>query len=255
MAESIRRPRSRFINSSIHQLDLVFTSCCDHSHRDHVLNSRLHQNMALSSHLIHSFEHQRALSTYRQLYHPPTQGQAGVKREPFTPQYIITTSPPPEPQYSPGPSESYNQSHGKPPRNRTAFAGTSRMDMNSNSNSVQGDRKPPITQRTPQVASHAFAVPPPSPLNNWEHHAPADPTSSSLYGGYGQTQTQTRDGNQTQGQAQAQAQGQPEENTQYMQMSAYTAGQIATLQSRLQKQLGPEYINHRPGPGGGPALR
>lgn len=39
-----------------------------------------------------------------------------------------------------------------------------------------------------------------------------------------------------------------------MRMSEYTAGQIATLQSRLQKQLGPEYINHRPGPGGGPAL-
>ncbi|KAG7562540.1 hypothetical protein FFLO_02014 [Filobasidium floriforme] len=39
-----------------------------------------------------------------------------------------------------------------------------------------------------------------------------------------------------------------------MQMSAYTAGQIATLQSRLQKQLGPEYIMERKGPSGGPTL-
>lgn len=40
-----------------------------------------------------------------------------------------------------------------------------------------------------------------------------------------------------------------------MLMSEYTAGQIATLQSRLSKKLGPEYITKRPGPGGGPKLR
>lgn len=40
-----------------------------------------------------------------------------------------------------------------------------------------------------------------------------------------------------------------------MLMSEYTAGQIATLQSRLAKKLGPEYITKRPGPGGGPKLR
>ncbi|KAJ9120757.1 hypothetical protein QFC22_002688 [Naganishia vaughanmartiniae] len=39
-----------------------------------------------------------------------------------------------------------------------------------------------------------------------------------------------------------------------MLMSEYTAGQIATLQSRLSKKLGPEYITKRPGPGGGPKL-
>lgn len=33
-------------------------------------------------------------------------------------------------------------------------------------------------------------------------------------------------------------------------MSEYTAKQIATLQSRLDKQLGPEYISSRPGAGG-----
>ncbi|CAL3971266.1 unnamed protein product [Diplocarpon coronariae] len=33
------------------------------------------------------------------------------------------------------------------------------------------------------------------------------------------------------------------------QISAYTAKEIATLQSRLEKQLGPEYISHRAGPG------
>ncbi|KAF2461257.1 hypothetical protein BDY21DRAFT_278793, partial [Lineolata rhizophorae] len=34
-------------------------------------------------------------------------------------------------------------------------------------------------------------------------------------------------------------------------MSEYTPQEIATLQSRLHKQLGPEYINSRPGQGGG----
>ncbi|EME83757.1 uncharacterized protein MYCFIDRAFT_214493 [Pseudocercospora fijiensis CIRAD86] len=34
-------------------------------------------------------------------------------------------------------------------------------------------------------------------------------------------------------------------------VSEYTAAEIATLQSRLQKQLGPEYISTRPGNGGG----
>lgn len=34
-------------------------------------------------------------------------------------------------------------------------------------------------------------------------------------------------------------------------MSEYTAVEIATLQSRLDKQLGPEYISTRAGPGGG----
>jgi hypothetical protein len=40
-----------------------------------------------------------------------------------------------------------------------------------------------------------------------------------------------------------------------MLMTEYTAGQLATLQSRLAKKLGPEYITKRPGPGGGPKLR
>jgi len=34
-------------------------------------------------------------------------------------------------------------------------------------------------------------------------------------------------------------------------MSEYTAVEIATLQSRLDRQLGPEYISTRSGPGGG----
>lgn len=33
-----------------------------------------------------------------------------------------------------------------------------------------------------------------------------------------------------------------------------TAKQIATLQAKLNKKLGPEYISQRPGPGGGPKL-
>lgn len=40
-----------------------------------------------------------------------------------------------------------------------------------------------------------------------------------------------------------------------MLMTEYTAGQLATLQSRLAKKLGPEYITKRPGPGGGAKLR
>lgn len=34
-------------------------------------------------------------------------------------------------------------------------------------------------------------------------------------------------------------------------MSRFTASEIATLQSRLNRQLGPEYISTRPGNGGG----
>jgi DNA repair and recombination protein RAD52 len=33
-------------------------------------------------------------------------------------------------------------------------------------------------------------------------------------------------------------------------MSEYTAQEVATLQSRLEKQLGPEFISSRPGAGG-----
>ena len=33
-----------------------------------------------------------------------------------------------------------------------------------------------------------------------------------------------------------------------------TAKRIATLQAKLNKKLGPEYISQRPGPGGGPKL-
>jgi len=37
-------------------------------------------------------------------------------------------------------------------------------------------------------------------------------------------------------------------------ISTQTAVEIATLQAKLNKQLGPEYISTRPGPGGGPKL-
>ena len=40
----------------------------------------------------------------------------------------------------------------------------------------------------------------------------------------------------------------------YMNLSEETAKRIATLQAKLDKKLGPEYISQRPGPGGGPKL-
>ncbi|PCH35239.1 hypothetical protein WOLCODRAFT_145721 [Wolfiporia cocos MD-104 SS10] len=40
----------------------------------------------------------------------------------------------------------------------------------------------------------------------------------------------------------------------YMSMSEESAQRIATLQAKLNKRLGPEYISQRPGPGGGPKL-
>lgn len=40
----------------------------------------------------------------------------------------------------------------------------------------------------------------------------------------------------------------------YMDLSQATAAKIATLQAKLNKKLGPEYISQRPGPGGGPKL-
>lgn len=39
-----------------------------------------------------------------------------------------------------------------------------------------------------------------------------------------------------------------------MDLSNETAKRIATLQAKLDKKLGPEYISQRPGPGGGPKL-
>lgn len=39
-----------------------------------------------------------------------------------------------------------------------------------------------------------------------------------------------------------------------MDLSEETAKRIATLQAKLNKKLGPEYISQRPGPGGGPKL-
>lgn len=40
----------------------------------------------------------------------------------------------------------------------------------------------------------------------------------------------------------------------FMDLSEETARRIATLQAKLDKKLGPEYISQRPGPGGGPKL-
>ncbi|THV00733.1 hypothetical protein K435DRAFT_656676 [Dendrothele bispora CBS 962.96] len=40
----------------------------------------------------------------------------------------------------------------------------------------------------------------------------------------------------------------------FLDLSQTTAAQIASLQAKLNQQLGPEYISTRPGPGGGPKL-
>lgn len=40
----------------------------------------------------------------------------------------------------------------------------------------------------------------------------------------------------------------------YMDLSTSTAQKIASLQAKLDRRLGPEYISQRPGPGGGPKL-
>jgi DNA repair and recombination protein RAD52 len=40
----------------------------------------------------------------------------------------------------------------------------------------------------------------------------------------------------------------------FMDLSQESANKIASLQAKLNKKLGPEYISQRPGPGGGPKL-
>lgn len=40
----------------------------------------------------------------------------------------------------------------------------------------------------------------------------------------------------------------------FMELTQDSAQKIATLQAKLNKKLGPEYISQRPGPGGGPKL-
>ncbi|KAJ3782520.1 hypothetical protein GGU10DRAFT_78485 [Lentinula aff. detonsa] len=45
-----------------------------------------------------------------------------------------------------------------------------------------------------------------------------------------------------------------EDQTSYMNLSKATSIKIASLQAKLNQQLGPEYISTRPGPGGGPKL-
>lgn len=37
--------------------------------------------------------------------------------------------------------------------------------------------------------------------------------------------------------------------------TSFSEEKVATLQARLQRKLGPEYVTQRPGPGGGPKLR
>ncbi|KAI0631152.1 Rad52 22 double-strand break repair protein [Trametes polyzona] len=43
-------------------------------------------------------------------------------------------------------------------------------------------------------------------------------------------------------------------DTSFAEVSEESAKKIATLQAKLDKKLGPEYISQRPGPGGGPKL-
>lgn len=44
------------------------------------------------------------------------------------------------------------------------------------------------------------------------------------------------------------------DNSSLMELSKESAAKIASLQAKLDKKLGPEYISQRPGPGGGPKL-
>ncbi|KAJ3905519.1 hypothetical protein F5879DRAFT_950392 [Lentinula edodes] len=46
----------------------------------------------------------------------------------------------------------------------------------------------------------------------------------------------------------------PEDDNSFMNLSKATSIKIASLQAKLNQQLGPEYISTRPGPGGGPKL-
>ncbi|KAJ3853840.1 Rad52/22 family double-strand break repair protein-domain-containing protein [Lentinula lateritia] len=46
----------------------------------------------------------------------------------------------------------------------------------------------------------------------------------------------------------------PEDDSSFMNLSKATSIKIASLQAKLNQQLGPEYISTRPGPGGGPKL-
>lgn len=46
----------------------------------------------------------------------------------------------------------------------------------------------------------------------------------------------------------------PEDDSSFVNLSKATSIKIASLQAKLNQQLGPEYISTRPGPGGGPKL-
>jgi hypothetical protein len=166
--------------------------------------------MSLSNHLLQSFEHQRALHKHN-LDNPDT----AQRRQPFTPQYIIT-EPQPKPVYDPPASEAYSTVHGKPTR---GWSGSSHTIPKVEPE----DQVPPITQKPPQnmaSSTNPFAATPLTAVSSWDMGG-SEPPSTAVHMG----------------------------------LSEYTAGQISTLQSRLAKKLGPEYINNRPGPGGGPQLR
>jgi hypothetical protein len=181
--------------------------------------------MALSTHLVQAFEHQQLSHKHAQL-HP-----SNPTRQPFTPQYIIQTPTKPAPTFDPTPSPLFSVSHGQPVRGKNGSRHTiPTVDP-------EMEQKPPITQNlsTPQshAPPHAFTYQPTNPtqLTAWDAGGSLPPPHPSHH-----PFTQS-------GQAPA-----------TMSLSEYTAGQIATLQSRLAKKLGPEYITQRPG-GGGAKLR
>lgn len=184
--------------------------------------------MSLSAHLVESHYHKQALEDHQSLV-PPN------KPKPFTPQYVIRS---PAPKFEPPPSELYSvQGHGssKGAQSR-GVTGVRRIDPI--------DQKPPVTQGAIKVNPqnpHAFAkVSTGPPVASWEMNTSIGPQSADVFPF-------------SLAAPPVQAAGAPSGGI--MGISEYTALQISTLQNRLAKKLGPEYITRRPGPGGGVQLR
>ena len=208
---------------------------------------------SLSAHLVDSYDHQRALHRHR-LQNPETHRG----RQPFTPQYIITEETPSEPIFDPPVNAQFGASHGKPVRGWTGSLHTiAKIDQDELEQ--RNISKPPITQKialtndmsNTHINNHSHNRPNQSPTAQMKQEPPSTPLLPI-------TQWDLSGSSAPQYPAHTPSH-QPHQPTPApsgtMGISEYTAGQISTLQSRLGKKLGPEYINHRPGPGGGPQLR
>ena len=95
------------------------------------------------------------------------------------------------------------------------------------------ERKPVIHPYTPQHSSRSPHPPFRTPQQNDTASGQVDPNDTAW----------------------TSQQGFPSSSALFPRFSQWSEEKVATLQARLSRKLGPEYVTQRPGPSGGPKLR